>query len=65
MHRYGSHQGEVRGLPHYPVPAKTFGVFYALVSESRRQGNEGRERRNKGGIEKQDNEGDECDFRRK
>lgn len=32
MHRYGSHQVWVKGLPHYPAPAKTFGVFYALVS---------------------------------
>ncbi len=37
MHRYGSHQGKVKGLPHYPAPAKTFGVFYALVSKSRRR----------------------------
>lgn len=35
MHRYGSHQGKVKGLPHYPAPLKTFGVFYAPVSKSR------------------------------
>lgn len=31
MHRYGSHQGEVKGPPHYPAPVKTFGVFYASI----------------------------------
>jgi len=44
MHRYGSHQGKVKGLPHYPDPVKTFGVFYAGI----RKHEEGRKRGNKG-----------------
>lgn len=31
MHRYGSHQGKVKGLPHYPAPVKTFGVLCARI----------------------------------
>lgn len=58
MHRYGSHQGKVKGLPHYPAPVKTFGVFYALVSECRRREMRAGKQGGTMGIAKQDNEED-------
>lgn len=47
MHRYGSHQCKVKGLPHYPAPVKTFGKFYAGIREQR-EGSEGKKRGKKG-----------------